>query len=59
MPRSIGPLTTFNGVLPRSARDALRRTLKVDTALEHADPAARRRYELRAGREAAALPRGD
>jgi hypothetical protein len=38
-------------VLPRSARDALRRTLKVDTALEHADPAARRRYELRAGRE--------
>jgi short-subunit dehydrogenase len=49
VPRSIGPLTTFNGVLPRAARDALRRTLKVDTALEHADAGARRRYELRAG----------
>ena len=55
VPRSIGPLTTLNGVLPRSARDALRRTLKVDTALEHADPAARRQYELRAGLEVAGV----
>jgi len=59
VPRSIGPLTTFNGVLPRSARDRLRRTLKVDTALEHADPAARRRYELRAGREAVGARAGE
>jgi NADP-dependent 3-hydroxy acid dehydrogenase YdfG len=59
VPRSIGPLTTFNGVLPRSARDALRRTLKVDSALEHADPAARRGYELRAGLEVAGALAGD
>jgi NADP-dependent 3-hydroxy acid dehydrogenase YdfG len=55
VPRSIGPLTAFNGVLPRGARDALRRTLKVDAALEHADPRARRGYELRAGREEATI----
>lgn len=60
VPRSIGPLTTFNGVLPRGARDALRRTLKVDTALEHADASARRGYELRAGAEQTpALPPPD
>ncbi len=58
VPRSIGPLTAFNGVLPRGARDALRRRLKVDTALEHADAGARRGYELRAGREAAAVSPG-
>lgn len=60
VPRSVGPLTTFNGVLPRTARDALRRTLKVDTALEQADRAARRGYELRAGvGRAPALPPAD
>jgi len=59
VPRSIGPLTTFNGVLPRSARDALRRTLKVDSALEHADSAARRGYELRAGVEVAGVGAGE
>jgi NADP-dependent 3-hydroxy acid dehydrogenase YdfG len=61
VPRSLGPLTAFNGVLPRGARDALRSTLKVDRALEHADPAARRGYELRAGTVAqqALTPPGD
>ena len=60
VPRSIGPLTTVNGMLPRGARDVLRSTLKVDTALEHADASARRGYELRAGIEQSpALPPGD
>lgn len=59
VPRSIGPLTTVNTVLPRGARDALRKTLRVDAALEHADASARRGYELRAGIETPALPPAD
>jgi NADP-dependent 3-hydroxy acid dehydrogenase YdfG len=59
VPRSIGPLTAVNGLLPRPARDALRKGLKVDTALEHADPGARRGYELRAGLQQAGVGAGD
>ena len=54
VPRSIGPLTTFNGVLPRSARDALRRTLKVDTRARARGSGAPRGYELRAAQSTAA-----
>jgi NADP-dependent 3-hydroxy acid dehydrogenase YdfG len=59
VPRSIGPLTAVNGLLPRPARDALRRGLKVDHALEQADPAARRGYELGAGAAQAELTRSE
>jgi hypothetical protein len=59
VPRSIGPLTAVNGLLPRPARDALRKGLKVDHALEQADPRARRGYELRAGLAEPHLGAGD
>jgi short-subunit dehydrogenase len=54
VPRSIGPMAAFVGVLPRGARDAVSRALKVDRVLARADHGARAGYESRASRSAPA-----
>ena len=59
VPSEIGPLTSFAGILPRRAREALSRALKIDRALDLPDGRVRRDYELRAARSDAGLPAGD
>jgi NAD(P)-dependent dehydrogenase (short-subunit alcohol dehydrogenase family) len=55
VPRSIGPTLAIVNLLPRPAREALGRALKLDRALRDADRAARAAYEARAAASAPAL----
>ena len=52
VPKSIGPTLALTGLLPRRAREAIGRALKIDRALTQADPAARAVYEARAAASA-------
>ncbi|HEX8101734.1 MAG TPA: SDR family oxidoreductase [Solirubrobacteraceae bacterium] len=54
VPRSIGPIVAFFGVLPRRAREAAGRLLKSDQVLTHVDERARAAYEARAAASAPA-----
>jgi NAD(P)-dependent dehydrogenase (short-subunit alcohol dehydrogenase family) len=54
VPRSIGPTLAVSNLLPRRAREALGRVLKIDTALTQADHSARAAYEARAAASAPA-----
>jgi NAD(P)-dependent dehydrogenase (short-subunit alcohol dehydrogenase family) len=56
VPKSIGPTWTLSNLLPRRARDAVRRALKIDEVLTRHDDAARAAYEARA---AASAPAAD
>jgi hypothetical protein len=58
VPRSVGPLTAFAGLLPRPAREVLARALRVDRVLADVDVGARAAYELRAA-HSRDLERGD
>jgi NADP-dependent 3-hydroxy acid dehydrogenase YdfG len=58
VPKSIGPISKFMGLLPRAGREAVVRALKADTVLQ-VDPADRRGYELRAARSEPGLESGD
>jgi short-subunit dehydrogenase len=55
VPKSIGPAWTVVNLLPRRARDALGRALKIDRALMQADRSARAAYEARAAASAPAV----
>lgn len=59
VPKSIGPINSVLGLLPRSGREAFARALKADKVLAQADPAARRAYELRAANSEPGLEPGD
>ncbi len=59
VPKSIGPINQFMGLLPRSGREAVARALKADKVLSQADPNARRAYELRASNSEPGLEPGD
>ena len=59
VPKSIGPINSVLGLLPRSGREAFARALKADKVLAEADPAARRAYELRAARSEPGLEPGE
>ena len=59
VPKSIGPINQFMGLLPRSGREAVARALKADKVLASADPDARRAYELRAAQSEPGLEPGD
>ena len=48
VPRSLGPVSRLMALLPRAAREALDRALKVDRVTADADMSARRDYEARA-----------
>jgi NAD(P)-dependent dehydrogenase (short-subunit alcohol dehydrogenase family) len=54
VPRSNGPLVQLGNVLPRAAREAMTRWLKIDQPLLKADRAARASYEARAAASAPA-----
>jgi NAD(P)-dependent dehydrogenase (short-subunit alcohol dehydrogenase family) len=54
VPKSIGPTLALTGLLPRRAREALGRVLKLDRALRDADRDARAAYEARAAASAPA-----
>jgi NAD(P)-dependent dehydrogenase (short-subunit alcohol dehydrogenase family) len=55
VPKSIGPAWAVTQLLPRRARDALGRALKIDRALMGADRSARAAYEARAAASAPAV----
>ncbi|MEJ7784113.1 MAG: SDR family oxidoreductase [Solirubrobacteraceae bacterium] len=59
VPKAIGPINQFLGILPRGGREAFARALKADKVLAQADPAARRTYELRAARSEPGLEPGE
>jgi NADP-dependent 3-hydroxy acid dehydrogenase YdfG len=50
VPRTIGPLNRVGAVLPRGAREAMSRLLRIDRVLMDVDADARRDYERRAAR---------
>jgi NAD(P)-dependent dehydrogenase (short-subunit alcohol dehydrogenase family) len=54
VPKSIGPTLALVNLIPRRAREALGRVLKIDRALLDADRAARAAYEARAAASAPA-----
>jgi NAD(P)-dependent dehydrogenase (short-subunit alcohol dehydrogenase family) len=54
VPKSIGPTLALVNLIPRRAREALGRALKIDRALLDADRAARAAYEARAAASAPA-----
>jgi short-subunit dehydrogenase len=54
VPKSIGPTLALVSLIPRRAREALGRALKIDRALLDADRAARVAYEARAAASAPA-----
>jgi NAD(P)-dependent dehydrogenase (short-subunit alcohol dehydrogenase family) len=54
VPRTIGPTLSIANLLPRRAREALGRALKIDRALTQADHSARAAYEARAAASAPA-----
>src|SRR4051812_44273359 len=57
--KSIGPINSVLGLLPRTGREAFGRAMKVDKVLEEADPNARRGYELRASHSEPGLEPAD
>ncbi len=57
VPRSNGPLVAFAGVLPRRAREAVARAIRIEQPLLHADRSARVAYEARAAASAPAAER--
>ncbi|MCW2996628.1 MAG: family oxidoreductase [Solirubrobacterales bacterium] len=59
VPKSIGPITSVMGLIPRRGREAVVRALKADQVLMSADPAARKAYELRASRSEPGLEPGE
>lgn len=59
VPKSIGPINSVLGLLPRTGREAFARALKADKVLAEADPNARRAYELRAAQSEPALAPGE
>ncbi|HEX2070709.1 MAG TPA: SDR family oxidoreductase [Thermoleophilaceae bacterium] len=59
VPRSVGAVSTVMSALPRSAREAVARGLKVDKVLAAADLGARKDYELRAARSEPGLEPGE
>ena len=59
VPKSIGPITGFMGVLPRSGRERVVRLLKADQVLSNVDESKRRGYELRASHSEPGLEPGD
>lgn len=59
VPKSLGPINSVLGLLPRPGREALARALKADKVLAEADPNARRAYELRAARSGPGLEPGE
>lgn len=58
VPKSIGPINSVLSLLPRSAREAFARAMRVDKVLAEADPGARRAYELRAAHSEPGLEPG-
>ncbi|GAC1437166.1 MAG: SDR family oxidoreductase [Solirubrobacteraceae bacterium] len=58
VPKSIGPINTVLGIMPRRGREAFARALKADKVLDQADGAVRREYELRAARSEPGLEPG-
>ena len=54
VPKSIGPTWALLNLVPRRARDAIGRALKIDRALLDADRGARAAYEARAAASAPA-----
>jgi hypothetical protein len=54
VPKSIGPTWALANLVPRRARDAVGRALKLDRALTDADHGARAAYEARAAASAPA-----
>ena len=54
VPKSIGPIVAFFGILPRRAREGAARLLKSDQVLTHVDERARAAYEARAAASAPA-----
>lgn len=59
VPKSIGPITSVMGLMPRRGREAVVRALKADQVLLSADPVARKAYELRASQSEPGLEPGD
>jgi NADP-dependent 3-hydroxy acid dehydrogenase YdfG len=59
VPKSIGPINSVLGLLPRAGREAFARALKADKVLAEADPTARRAYELRAAQSEPGLEPGE
>jgi NADP-dependent 3-hydroxy acid dehydrogenase YdfG len=59
VPKSIGPINKFMGVLPRAGREGIARALKADRVLAQADPDARKGYELRAAHSEPGLEEGE
>jgi NADP-dependent 3-hydroxy acid dehydrogenase YdfG len=59
VPKNIGPINAFFGLLPRTGREAVARAMKVDRVLDDADAGARRGYELRASHSEPGLEPGD
>jgi NADP-dependent 3-hydroxy acid dehydrogenase YdfG len=58
VPRSLGPLTVAEWLLPRSVRELLHRAIRADRVLADVDAGARRGYELRAARAEPGLEPG-
>lgn len=59
VPKSLGPINSVLGLLPRSGREAFARALKADKVLAEADPNTRRAYELRAAHSEPGLEPGE
>lgn len=59
VPKSIGPITSVMGLMPRRGREAVVRALKADQVLMSADPVARAAYELRASHSEPGLEPGE
>ncbi len=59
VPRQARHTHRLTGLLPRRAAEGVAHLLKADQVLAHADPDARREYELRAARSQPALEGGD
>ena len=59
VPKSIGPILSVMGLVPRRGREAMTRLVKADQVLASADPNARKAYELRASASESALDPGE
>ncbi|UTI63248.1 SDR family oxidoreductase [Paraconexibacter antarcticus] len=59
VPKSIGPILSVMGLVPRRGREAMTRVMKADQVLASADPAARKAYELRASASEPGLDPGE
>lgn len=58
VPKSLGPINSALGVLPRRGREAFARALKADRVLDQVDEGSRRDYELRAAHSEPGLEPG-